>query len=257
MASGAFNGVFVDRANWAEECSAGRGGWDLETCTTLVPGQRLLMQELTAALGEGNVTLAKEHAGADSIDWQVANAAMTSDTFCSHYCHGCNDSVAPASSWVPADYQTCADSIATIANMSARGQLSQSHAMGPFTGALGAEARAFTMAAFLVGAGELSYYSYANWASGCWELAGTGWWPEYDRPLGSPTSPPNTRLPGKRWKYSRAFDSGTTVYVDVATRVVSIDWANETETEAEAEAGVAVADNTGGTAAETSGTVAG
>jgi hypothetical protein len=29
------------------------------------------------------------------IDWQVVNAAMTSDAFCSSYCHGCNDSVTP------------------------------------------------------------------------------------------------------------------------------------------------------------------
>jgi hypothetical protein len=42
--------------------------------------------------------------------------------------------------------------------------------------------------------------------------------------LGEPTSPPNTRVPGKRWKYTRSFSSGTTVYVDVATRVVEIKW---------------------------------
>ena len=108
--------------------------------------------------------------------------------------------------------------------MSARGQLSQSHGMGPFTGAFADEARAFTMAAFLIGAGNLSYFSHANWASASWELSGTKWWPELDKPLGHPTSPPNTRVPGKRWKYQRNFSSGTTVFVDVATRVVDIQW---------------------------------
>ena len=128
--------------------------------------------------------------------------------------------------------------------MSARGQLTQSHAMGPFgSSPMAEEARAFTIAAFLIGAGNLSYFSYANWATDCWTLAGTKWWPEYDRKLGEPTSPPNTRMPGKRWKYARNFsscghggDNGvgpeaeadactTTVYVDVATRVVKIKWA--------------------------------
>merc|ERR1712137_1165823 len=109
--------------------------------------------------------------------------------------------------------------------MSARGQLTQSHAMGPFTGQASVEARAFTMAAFLIGAGNLSFYSYANWANASWDLSGTAWWPEYDYPLGEPTSPPNTRVPGTRWKYARNFSSGTTVYVDVATRAVEIKWA--------------------------------
>jgi hypothetical protein len=72
-----------------------------------------------------------------------------------------------------------------------------------------------------------SYFSYANWITDCWELTGTKWWPEYDYPLGEPTSPPNTRLPGKRWKYARNFSSGTTVYVDVATRVTTIHWAKK------------------------------
>lgn len=224
MASGAFDGVFIDRANWAEKCTAGRG-WDDATCESVAPAQRLLLEELSAALGEGNITLAKETSDAPMTDWQVANAAMTSDTFCSVYCHGCNSSIAPASRWAKGDAQACADSIATIADMSARGQLSQSHAMGPIDGEHAAEARAFTIAAFLVGAGNLSYFSYADWAKDCWELPGTRWWPDYDRKLGDPTSPPNTRLPGKRWKYSRSFSSGTTVYVDVATRVVEIRWA--------------------------------
>lgn len=225
MGSGAFNGVFIDRANWAEKCSSGQG-WDRATCETVAPAQRQLLDEISAALGEGNITLAKETGNAPMDDWQVANAAMTSDTFCSQYCHGCNQSVSPASLWkTPRDAQACADAIATIANMSARGQLSQSHAMGPFDGEFAAAAREFTMAAFLVGAGNLSYFTYANWAASCWELPGTRWWPEYDQKLGFPTSPPNMRLPGKRWKYARNFSSGTTVYVDVATRVAEIKWA--------------------------------
>jgi hypothetical protein len=81
-----------------------------------------------------------------------------------------------------------------------------------------------------MGAGNLSYFSYANWATDCWTLAGTTWWPELDRPIGWPTSPANTRLPGKRWKYARNFSTGTSVYVDVATRVVEIKWADSGRT---------------------------
>jgi hypothetical protein len=119
MASGVFNGVFIDRANWAQKCS-----WDVKE--SLVAAQHQLFVELTAALGEGNITLAKESSGVPANDWQVANAAMTSDTFCSSYCHECGANITPASLWkVPADAQNCADSIATIADMSARGQLTQ------------------------------------------------------------------------------------------------------------------------------------
>ena len=58
----------------------------------------------------------------------MANAAMTSDSFCSAYCHGCNASVTPAATWqVPRDAEQCEQSMALIANMSANGQLTQSH----------------------------------------------------------------------------------------------------------------------------------
>ena len=53
----------------------------------------------------------------------------------------------PASTWGKLAWTTCAHSIATIANMSARGQLSQSHAMGPVGGPHAAKQREFTMAA--------------------------------------------------------------------------------------------------------------
>lgn len=225
MASGAFNGVFIDRANWASSDKCVHD-WGADLCQGLTKGQRKLFTELTDSLGEGNITLAKDTGGTKMEDWEVANAAMTSDTFCSHYCHTCNDTTNPASTWThPGDSQDCANSIATIANMSVRGQLSQSHAMGPFGGPFSEEARLFTMAAFLIGAGNLSFYSYANWANNSWTLDGTTWWPEYDYPIGEPTSPANMLLPGKRWKYARNFSSGTTVYVDIATRVVDIQWA--------------------------------
>ena len=79
---------------------------------------------------------------------------MTSDAFCSSYCRPphCTNGTDPAAIWShPGDAQRCADAIATIANMSARGQLTQSHAMGPMSGSLGAEQREFTMAVGVIG----------------------------------------------------------------------------------------------------------
>ena len=105
--------------------------------------------------------------------------------------------------------------------------------MGPFSGPLGEAARNFTIAAFLIAAGNLSYFTYTDWSQNSNELAGTKWWPEYDMKLGEPTSPANTLLPGKRWKYARNFSSGTTVYVDIATREVQIDWAGEVDSQEE------------------------
>ena len=74
---------------------------------------------------------------------------MTSDSFCSSYCRAphCTNHTDPAAIWShPGDAQRCADSIAVIADMSARGQLTQSHAMGPISGNLSAKQREFTMA---------------------------------------------------------------------------------------------------------------
>eukprot|EP01063_Lacrimia_lanifica_P007132 TRINITY_DN14509_c0_g1_i1.p1 TRINITY_DN14509_c0_g1~~TRINITY_DN14509_c0_g1_i1.p1 ORF type:complete len:392 (+),score=106.63 TRINITY_DN14509_c0_g1_i1:45-1220(+) len=225
MSTGVFDGVFIDRANWAASSRCPHApSWDAATCQEFIPAQRQLFADLTAALGEGNITLAKEAAGTPALDWQVANAAMTSDSFCSMYCHGCNESVSVASLWTAADAETCAASLATIAGMAARGQLSESHAMGPFTGPHADEGRLFTLAAFLMAAGPLSYYSYANWAHSSWDLPGTAWWPEYDRPLGLPLTPPNMRVHGEKWQYTRRFSSGTNITVDLLNRRVDVTW---------------------------------
>ena len=222
MSSGVFNGVFIDRANWAEKCAP---SWGTPTCVALAAAQRVLLAEISDALGDGNITLAKETSNAPALDWEVANAAMTSDTFCSAYCHGCNASVDPAALWSKADATACAASITTVASAATRTQLTQSHAMGPFVGALSAQAREFTIAAFLIGAGAHSYFTYANWAASCWELAGTKWWPEYGYPLGAPTTPANRKINNRStYKYSRNFTSGTTVWVDVYTREAEIRW---------------------------------
>jgi hypothetical protein len=47
-------------------------GWDLSTAQTVVPAQTKLLQELTTALGEERIVLAKENTR--YTDWPVANA---------------------------------------------------------------------------------------------------------------------------------------------------------------------------------------
>ena len=95
--SNAFDGVFIDRANFASrvvldlemvppKTNFVKLGWDVETAQSLVVGQTQLFVELTAALGSKHIVLAKETGGgAAFVDWKVANAAMTTDTFCSSY----------------------------------------------------------------------------------------------------------------------------------------------------------------------------
>ena len=92
-------------------------------------------------------------------DWQVVNSAMTSDAFCSDYCNHCENTVDPKSMWTTKSAKKCKKSMAVIAEMSSRGQLSQNHAMGPWDGPYAKEAREFLMGAFLIAAGELSYFT--------------------------------------------------------------------------------------------------
>jgi hypothetical protein len=69
----AFNGVFIDRANWA---NSDKCNWDAATCTAMGAAQTQLFVELTAALGPGNITLAKETSGEIMQDWKVANVRL-------------------------------------------------------------------------------------------------------------------------------------------------------------------------------------
>ena len=70
MASRAVDGVFIDRANWAEKCIAGSNGFDATTCASLPAAQRLMLEEITTALGPGAIVLAK-----DTSDAPIANNA--------------------------------------------------------------------------------------------------------------------------------------------------------------------------------------
>jgi hypothetical protein len=98
IGSGVFDGVFIDRANFASravlELRSGTKasahlaalGWDIPTALSLAAAQTQLFADLTSALDPRHIVLAKETGGgAPFNDWMHANAAMTTDTFCSSY----------------------------------------------------------------------------------------------------------------------------------------------------------------------------
>ena len=65
MASGVIDGVFIDRANWGEKCVAGSKGLDAAICAALPAAQRLMLQEISTALGPGAIVLAKDTSKTD------------------------------------------------------------------------------------------------------------------------------------------------------------------------------------------------
>ncbi|XP_065835479.1 uncharacterized protein [Oscarella lobularis] len=76
-----------------------------------------------------------------------------------------------------------------------------------------------TLAAFLIGAGEYSYYA----CSAAWSVNADWlvWHPEYDKPLGKPLG-----LAVKEGEvYTRRFASGTTASFDISTNKGDIRWA--------------------------------
>ena len=73
------------------------------------------------------------------------------------------------------------------------------------------------LAAFLIGAGEGSYYLCGGWGS-----SSVPWYPVYDLPLGDPLS---DAVLGADGVYRRSFKAGTNVTMDSRTNNGTIAWA--------------------------------
>ena len=73
------------------------------------------------------------------------------------------------------------------------------------------------LAAFLIGAGEGSYYLCGGWGS-----SSVPWYPIYDLPLGEPLS---DAVLGADGVYRRSFKAGTNVTMDSRTNNGTIAWA--------------------------------
>ncbi|XP_065830205.1 uncharacterized protein [Oscarella lobularis] len=79
-----------------------------------------------------------------------------------------------------------------------------------------------TLAAFLIGAGDYSYYACsAGWTANEIHTDWLTWHPEYDKPLGKPTGPATKEGD----VYTRHFASGTVATFDTKTNKGDIKWA--------------------------------
>jgi hypothetical protein len=125
--------------------------------------------------------------------------------------------------------------ITTLQTVAARGLTVQAHAGNLPTGNTCVNGDTNSLAAFLIGAGNYSYYHCSvGWGSDAkWPAVPDSWldWlPEYDMPLGAPIGPAQKRpylgvdVTASFW--SRTFASGTRVEFDGRTGNGTIRWAN-------------------------------
>ena len=79
------------------------------------------------------------------------------------------------------------------------------------------------IAAFLIGAGEYSYFGCGDWYAEGDNTKPLTWRPEYDKPLGAPKGPVQYRSnAGIIW--TRSFASGTEVTFDTKRKKGTITW---------------------------------
>ncbi|XP_065183723.1 uncharacterized protein LOC135814525 [Sycon ciliatum] len=79
------------------------------------------------------------------------------------------------------------------------------------------------LAAFLIGAGNYSYFGCGPWFTST--SIDSQWKASYDKPLGAPLGRPSKT----KSVYTRKFASGTTVHFDCSTNKGTIDWAKSPE----------------------------
>jgi hypothetical protein len=89
----------------------------------------------------------------------------------------------------------------------------------------------FALAAFLVAASETAFFGYSNG----WFFGGTTWHDEYDYHLGSPSGPAVRGSGDANMTWSRRFESGATVLLDVLRKNAEIKWAGNPITSNSAE----------------------
>ena len=80
------------------------------------------------------------------------------------------------------------------------------------------------VAAFLIGAGEYSYFGCGQWASNGSNISPITWHPEYDKPLGAPKGPATYNS----GVWTRSFASGTEVTFNTNENKGTIKWSQKT-----------------------------
>ena len=78
----------------------------------------------------------------------------------------------------------------------------------------------FSLAAFLVAASPTAFFGYSQG----WYYSGTRWHDQYDKNLGAPRGPASRGAGEANMTWTRAFESGTTVEIDVAHHTATIHW---------------------------------
>eukprot|EP01079_Euglenida_sp_SAG-EU17-18_P008962 gene8962-1607_t len=209
---GGFSGCFIDSASWAPCLSNYKtcgptDGLSKAAVESLVAGNQALLTELQAA-GPDKFIVAND-GGGQFNDTKFCNTIFLSDTFCSGY---------KWATWDQTLAAQCEVEIAAAVKVVAQGQVVLSHGeishlrlqpeqmQEDFT---------FTLAAFLVTAGESSFFGFSDG----WYYNGSRWWPEYDRPLGNPTGPA-TQTDGV---WTRHF-AAATVTLNVKQHLGKITW---------------------------------
>ena len=84
-----------------------------------------------------------------------------------------------------------------------------------------AEDFSFSLAAFLIAASPSAYFGYSDG----WYYNGTSWHPEYDQRLGAPTGDAKQGSGVANMTWTRTFQSGTRVELDVLAHTAFIHWA--------------------------------
>jgi len=218
-----FDGCFVDGADKWPPCAAdpslpGCWKWSAPCNLTaadfeaLAVGQRSLLKELQAAVTTDGIIVGKRKDGDPTDDARFVDSMFPSDCFCSSYNSEWNDKTADA----------CKTHMKVNMETSARGQIGFMH--GEFNSNPSApsaqEQFLFTLAAFLVSAGDTSFFAFSDG----WYYNGTRWHDEYDLPLGAPTGPAKVDASGI---WHRDFEAGVSVTLDLKAHTATIDWGRD------------------------------
>ena len=120
----------------------------------------------------------------------------------------------------------CQAQIQEARRLSKRGQLSLLHgqvnAMSVGNDAALAADFEFTLAAFLIVASPTAFFGYSQG----WYYSGATWHDEFDKPLGQPLSDARPGAGSANMTWTRSFQSGTRVTLDVLNHNASIVWGN-------------------------------
>ena len=78
----------------------------------------------------------------------------------------------------------------------------------------------FSLAAFLVAASPTAFFGYSQG----WYYSGTRWHEQYDRSLGAPLGPAKRGTGEANMTWTREFESGTSVELDILHHMSTIRW---------------------------------